>query len=449
MSEWVAVCLDEHDEPVEIPTEGDGTLSLASVCAQFPGASGLKYRNPDTNTLRGIRVQGDTLYPPTQEGWGLATYFCVRAKEDSPKKDEPRLKRKTESDVDMYSKNIKVESEDEDSEDKTSDLIILGLPWKTSEDDIREYFEPFGEVIMVQLKKRPGSGESKGFAFIRFAEKEVEKKVLLQRHMIDGRWCDIKIPDSQDKKDGKPDKSSCKIFVGRVTENLSKEDLRDHFETFGQVGSIVFPACMIFTLYTRSVYLQVTDVYIPTPFRQFAFVQFSESRVAQSLLGKEHIIKGVSVKIGEAAPKGRDHGGNMGRDRGRFGGYDGGYSTGGSSGGWGGNKPGGFGGAQPGPGGPGGNNGGFSVNWGSGGGYSNSGPSWGGPSFGMGAGPGPSYGGSFGGGNSGFGGNNGGGFGGKSFIISLFISKQYFPSRWERQCWLQIQWGEQLGQWRR
>ena len=178
MSEWVAVCAEENDEPVEIPTESDGTLSLSSVSAQFPGASGLKFRNPETNTLRGVRMTGETMFPPTEEGWGLYTYFCVRAKNDSPKKDESRLKRKTESDMDMYSKNIKVEdSEDEDSGERTSDLIILGLPWKTSEDDIREYFEPFGEIMMIQLKKRPGSGESKGFAFIRFTEKEVEKKV--------------------------------------------------------------------------------------------------------------------------------------------------------------------------------------------------------------------------------------------------------------------------------
>ena len=52
--------------------------------------------------------------------------------------------------------------------------------------------------------------------------------------MIDGVWCDIKIPDSQDNKEGKADK--CKIFVGGVTENLSKEDLKDHFQTFGQVS---------------------------------------------------------------------------------------------------------------------------------------------------------------------------------------------------------------------
>ena len=74
---------------------------------------------------------------------------------------------------------IQVDSEDEDP-DKTYDLIVLGLPWKTSEDDIRDYFEPFGEILMIQLKKRPGSGESKGFGFIRFADKEVEKKASLE-----------------------------------------------------------------------------------------------------------------------------------------------------------------------------------------------------------------------------------------------------------------------------
>ena len=141
------------------------------------------------------------------------------------------------------------EDEDDDDPNKTYDLIILGLPWKTSEDDIREYFEvsglniislktrsmvifmrffpqPFGEIHMIQLKKRPGSGESKGFGFIRFVDKEVEKKVLLQRHMIDGRWCDIKIPESQERRDTNKDKAVHKIFVGRITEALTKEDIK-------------------------------------------------------------------------------------------------------------------------------------------------------------------------------------------------------------------------------
>lgn len=45
---------------------------------------------------------------------------------------------------------------------KTSDLIVLGLPWKTTEQDLKEYFSTFGEVLMVQvfgfpfLEKSPG-----------------------------------------------------------------------------------------------------------------------------------------------------------------------------------------------------------------------------------------------------------------------------------------------------
>lgn len=34
---------------------------------------------------------------------------------------------------------------------KTSDLIVLGLPWKTTEQDLKDYFTTFGEVIMVQV----------------------------------------------------------------------------------------------------------------------------------------------------------------------------------------------------------------------------------------------------------------------------------------------------------
>ena len=105
-------------------------------------------------------------------------------------------------------------------------------------------------------------------------------------------------------------------------------------------------------------------MYVPLPIRHFAFVQFSESKVVHSLLWKEHI-NGVSVKIGEASPKGREQGGGRDHSRGgnRFGGYDGGYGrVGGDMGEYG--NP-----AQQ---------GGFSGGCGGdAGGYGNSGPSWG------------------------------------------------------------------------
>lgn len=46
------------------------------------------------------------------------------------------------------------------------------------------------------MKRDPKTGASKGFGFIRFLEYDSQVKVLAQRHMIDGRWCDVAIPNS-------------------------------------------------------------------------------------------------------------------------------------------------------------------------------------------------------------------------------------------------------------
>ena len=84
-----------------------------------------------------------------------------------------------------------------------------------------------------------------------------------------------------------------KVFVGRCTEDITAEDLREYFNKFGEV----------------------TDVFIPKPFRAFAFVTFLEAEAAQALCGEDHIVKGVSVHVSSAAPKsdpGRHHGGGGG-----------------------------------------------------------------------------------------------------------------------------------------
>lgn len=82
----------------------------------------------------------------------------------------------------------------------------------------------------------------------------------------------------------------CKVFVGRCTEDIQTEDLREYFSKFGEV----------------------TDVFIPKPFRAFAFVTFLDPEIAQSLCGEDHIIKGVSVHVTNPSPKtdsnGRSHG---------------------------------------------------------------------------------------------------------------------------------------------
>ena len=75
-----------------------------------------------------------------------------------------------------------------------------------------------------------------------------------------------------------------KIFIGRVTEDINADDLRNYFSKFGEV----------------------VDVFIPKPYRAFAFVTFADADIAQTLCGEDHIIKGASVHVSSAAPKSFD-----------------------------------------------------------------------------------------------------------------------------------------------
>lgn len=77
----------------------------------------------------------------------------------------------------------------------------------------------------------------------------------------------------------------CKVFVGRCTEDITADDLKEYFSKFGEV----------------------TDVFIPKPFRAFSFVTFLDPEVAQSLCGEDHIVKGNSVFVSNAAPKSQEN----------------------------------------------------------------------------------------------------------------------------------------------
>lgn len=75
--EFIQVAEEFNDEPIELPLEEDGTLLLSTLQGQFPGACGLKYRNPENKAIRGIRLNDSRMHPPNN-GWDSQTiYYCV------------------------------------------------------------------------------------------------------------------------------------------------------------------------------------------------------------------------------------------------------------------------------------------------------------------------------------------------------------------------------------
>ncbi|CAC5361717.1 TARDBP [Mytilus coruscus] len=263
MTQYIQVSEDEHDEPIEIPSETDGTLLLSTLAAQYPGACGLKYRNPSTGNFRGVRLNEGLLYPPDNQ-WGEHVYIVVFPKDNKRKGEE-----QTEN---PSAKTKKLEK-------KCSDLIVLGLPYKSTEEDLKTYFSKYGELVLAQVKIDPWTQKSKGFGFIRFHDYDAQLNCLAQqRHMIDGRWCEVNIPNSNEA--GQQTQSR-KIFVARISEGINTDDLHQYFSKFGSV----------------------VDAFIPKPFRAFGFVTFGEPDVATALCGEDHIIKGCSVHVSIADPK--------------------------------------------------------------------------------------------------------------------------------------------------
>lgn len=85
-----------------------------------------------------------------------------------------------------------------------------------------------------------------------------------------------------------------------MTADTSEQDLRDYFEKFGEVS----------------------DVYIPQPYRKFSFITFASGEVAKAVQSQNHRLKGSLLNVTYAEPKGNQ--GQMGNMFNAYSGWGGG-----------------------------------------------------------------------------------------------------------------------------
>jgi len=326
MAEWVPVAEGPGEKAVEIETEEDGQLLVSAVAAHFPGTTTLKYTGP-TGAERAVKLTDDQKLKAPSTGWQTAQcYYCVNPVREAQKKKEQielQMKRKAEVQQQLAGGGVEPSAKSarwdqtgpvgeygggsfgQQGQEEMRDLILLGMLPTTSEQQVRQYFTELGaDLVQCQMKK--SKDQQTGYAFIRFQQKDLEVKMRRQKHIIDGRDCTLKIPDSRQADGG--ERGEKKVYVSYQDSSLTKEELRTHFEQFGSVE----------------------DVFIPTPWRYFAFVTFDDARVAQGLIGKEHNVRGVSLlmKRGQKPGTRAEPSSGMPGGRGGFGSGDYGYGRG-------------------------------------------------------------------------------------------------------------------------
>ncbi len=80
-------------------------------------------------------------------------------------------------------------------------IYVGNLPFSTSEEDLRELFTEFGEVLSAKVIKDRETGRSRGFGFIEMSDNAARTAISeLDGSEYDGN--DIRVNESKPKKQG-------------------------------------------------------------------------------------------------------------------------------------------------------------------------------------------------------------------------------------------------------
>jgi RNA-binding protein Musashi len=230
---------------------------------------------------------------------------------------------------------------------KVSRIFVARIPPSVTEADFRSYFEQYGEMTDLYMPKDPSTKGHRGIGFITFASSESVDNLIDETHELGGSTIvvDRATPKEDDFKPisrvsratqggvsrgtqggvsratqggygaynayitgattyaalGAPTLydhpgsmyaredftrgMGKKVFVGRLPQEATTDDLRQYFGRFGRI----------------------LDVYIPkdpkrTGHRGFGFVTFAEDGVADRVSRRSHEICGQQVAIDSATP---------------------------------------------------------------------------------------------------------------------------------------------------
>ncbi|KAF8079754.1 hypothetical protein N665_1002s0004 [Sinapis alba] len=181
-------------------------------------------------------------------------------------------------------------------------LFIGGISWDTDEERLGEYFSKYGDLVESVIMRDRATGRARGFGFIVFADPSVAERVILEKHIIDGRTVEAKkaVPrDDQQvlKRHASPmhlvspnhggSIRTKKIFVGGLPSTITEAEFKNYFDQFGIISDVVV----------------MYDHNTQRP-RGFGFITFESEESVDMVLHKTfHELNGKMVEVKRAVPK--------------------------------------------------------------------------------------------------------------------------------------------------
>jgi RNA recognition motif-containing protein len=75
-------------------------------------------------------------------------------------------------------------------------LYVGGIPWKTTDDDLRKAFEEYGRVTSAKVITDKETGRSRGFGFVEMSEADATAALKLDGTQMGGRT--IKVNEAKE-----------------------------------------------------------------------------------------------------------------------------------------------------------------------------------------------------------------------------------------------------------
>ncbi|CAI5730905.1 unnamed protein product [Peronospora destructor] len=117
---------------------------------------------------------------------------------------------------------------------KALEIFIAGLPWSTTEEEVKEHFAGCGEVTAARIPLQ--NGRSSGTAFLTFSTAEgAEAALAMDGQDFGGRWMKIRTAEKKSMFDEKPE-GCTSVFIGNLSWDVDENTI---YETFGECGEIL------------------------------------------------------------------------------------------------------------------------------------------------------------------------------------------------------------------
>ncbi|GAB4849517.1 hypothetical protein Ancab_004311 [Ancistrocladus abbreviatus] len=190
------------------------------------------------------------------------------------------------------------------TEVKHGKLFIGGISRNTTEETLKEHFVKYGKLEECLAIKHKQTRVCRGFGFVTFFDPSIVNQVLQHNHVILGKQVELKQAILKSKMRPKQNQQNDtraagagysegkKIFIGGLHHDLTEEELKTYFLSFGPIKDLV-------VLHDKETGKS----------RCFAFITFdSEDAVKRVLRNPFHILRNKMMEVKRAIPKEWDNG---------------------------------------------------------------------------------------------------------------------------------------------